>query len=333
MKKLPAISDYFLKHAGNFGAEVTLDDTYGYAGKIVFPNGNTRYFKYNHIDINTVGSSEIAKDKSYAAFFMSGMGYKTIEGQVFFSNEWAVDIGSTQTAKEAVQYASKIGFPVFVKPNDSGTGFGVSIAYNTEEMNDAIENALLYSKVFLVQKPYLGRNDYRLVVFNGEFICAYKKEPLFVMGDGTKTMQELFDEKKKTFDALGRSFSITLDDYRIKNFFKREGMSGQTILDTGVKCVLLPNANLSQGGEGVDVTDEVTDSWKIWAIELAKKMNLKFCGIDVLVSGDVSGDSNDSVIIEVNASPGLNHYKTLGKKAMDRTDDLYKKILDYLAHS
>ena len=51
------------------------------------------YFRYNTLDLNPVGASDIAKDKDYATFFMKKMGYPTIVGKTFFSNEWAKAIG------------------------------------------------------------------------------------------------------------------------------------------------------------------------------------------------------------------------------------------------
>ena len=42
--------------------------------------GRRSYFRYNTLDLNPVGASDIAKDKDYAAFFMAAMGYPVVPG-------------------------------------------------------------------------------------------------------------------------------------------------------------------------------------------------------------------------------------------------------------
>ena len=75
------------------------------------------------LDINTLGASEIAKDKDYATYFMKHLGYPTVPGKAFYSNDWANAIGSNNKIDEAYDHASKMGFPVIVKPNSMSQGF------------------------------------------------------------------------------------------------------------------------------------------------------------------------------------------------------------------
>ncbi|PIR38795.1 MAG: cyanophycin synthetase [Candidatus Zambryskibacteria bacterium CG10_big_fil_rev_8_21_14_0_10_42_12] len=332
MKKLPSTSQIFIDLAPEFGAEVILDDSYGYAGLIKFPNGIKKYFKYNHLDVNTLGSSEIARDKDYAALFLSKFGYHTIQGDTFYSKEWAEHIGSNKTIDKAYAYAEKIGYPVFVKPNNSGLGFGVALAYSKEELRIALKEALIYDKIVIVQKAYLGMHDFRIVVFKGEIVCAYKKTPLHIAGDGKKTVQELFDQKKQKLKESGRGMSVELEDYRIQFELKRNKLDNNSILETGQDICLLPNANMSQGADGIDVTEDMSQKWKEWAVQVARDMNLVLCGIDVLVKNDIKGEVGEHVILEVNHSPGFQHYATLGDMAQKRVQTLYRDIFTYLAH-
>ncbi|MCL4358565.1 hypothetical protein M1525_02015 [Patescibacteria group bacterium] len=63
------------------GIEVRLEPKYGYAGQLILPNGQKRYFRNNSFDINLLGASEIAKDKMYAASFLAKMNYPVPEGE------------------------------------------------------------------------------------------------------------------------------------------------------------------------------------------------------------------------------------------------------------
>ena len=77
------------KIAPSIGASVLLDPTWGIVGQITFKSGKRSYFRYNTLDLNPVGSSDVAKDKDYANFFMESMGYKTVPtSRTFFSQEW-----------------------------------------------------------------------------------------------------------------------------------------------------------------------------------------------------------------------------------------------------
>ena len=97
MKKIehkPILTSIIKKMAPKIGAKVLIEPEWGIVGQITYKNGKRRYFRYSTIDINTVGASDIAKDKDYANFFMKKMGYPTISGKTFFSNNWAKAIGS-----------------------------------------------------------------------------------------------------------------------------------------------------------------------------------------------------------------------------------------------
>ena len=334
MKHLPSLSGFFKEHAPGYGGEVILEPQYGYAGCIKFPNGNISYFKYNHIDINTVGASEIAKDKDYCAYFLCQLGYNTIPGKTFYSDEWAGTIQSDQTIDKAIGYISSIGYPVFIKPNSSGLGYGVARIDNETQIETSLSQAFLFDKIILIQKAVENMIDIRVVVFAGEVICAYKKESLSIIGDGISTIEKLFEQKINTLKNNHREISVTLDDYRTKSILEKRNLTAQSVLKDGEKLYLLYNANLSQGADGFDISNTMSDSWKKWAIKLAHDCNLALCGIDILVKNDMQHDMNkeDYVILEINSSPGLGHYKTLSNEAREKTEQLYKKILEYLSH-
>ena len=114
------------KIAPTIGARVYVEPEWGVAGQITFRDGKKRYFRYNTLDLNPVGSADVAKDKDYANIFMKRMGYRTVPGRAFYSNAWCEQIGSKRDIHAAYRYARKIGlglssskgFPVIVKPND-----------------------------------------------------------------------------------------------------------------------------------------------------------------------------------------------------------------------
>src|SRR3989344_4889752 len=135
-----------LKRLGSrIGASVLVEPVWGIAGQITFPgqagrSGKKSYFKYNTLDLNPVGSSDIAKDKDYANFFMGKMGYPAITGKAFYSDEWCKTIGSNRDTLAAYAYAKKLGFPVITKPNSGSHGNDVFLVGNKKEFHSAPKN-------------------------------------------------------------------------------------------------------------------------------------------------------------------------------------------------
>jgi D-alanine-D-alanine ligase-like ATP-grasp enzyme len=93
---------------------------------------------------------------------------------------------------------------------------------------------------------------------------------------------------------------------------------------------LLDNANLSTGGDSIDVTDVIHSGFKKIAIALTKDMGLRLCGVDFMVDGEITENPARYWIIEINAAPGLDHYVCSGKAQEKIVEDLYFKVLKRL---
>jgi D-alanine-D-alanine ligase-like ATP-grasp enzyme len=63
------------------------------------------------------------------------------------------------------------------------------------------------------------------------------------------------------------------------------------------------------------------------AVRLTRDMGLRFCGVDLMVTGSISEPCEDYCVLEINAAPGLDHYADIGKKQKGVVDDLYLKVL------
>ncbi len=63
------------------------------------------------------------------------------------------------------------------------------------------------------------------------------------------------------------------------------------------------------------------------AIRLTKEMGLRLCGVDFMVNGSITEKPDKYWILEINASPGLDHYVKTGKEQEKVVDDMYLEIL------
>ena len=114
---------------------------------------------------------------------------------------------------------------------------------------------------------------------------------------------------------------------------KKAGYDFSSILSKDEKIHLLDNANLSTGGDSLDVTNTIHKSFKKIAINLTRDMGLRIAGVDIMVTrGDITKNPKNCkyYIIEINAAPGLDHYVTTGKAQKKIVEDMYLKVLKAL---
>ena len=319
------------KIATRIGAKVLLEPKWGIVGQITFKSGRHSYFRYNTLDLNPVGSSDIAKDKDFSNFFMQKLGYPTVPGsKTFFSKTWAEAIGlPSRNIDAGYKYAVKLGFPVIVKPNSGTQGIGVSLVHNKHEFYQAMQAIFKGDRVALVQRRVAGR-DYRIVVLDKKIISAYERIPLSVVGDGQSTIKQLLHTKQKNFIASSRDTRINMQDPRILTKLKHQKLSFRSVLSLGQKVFLLDNANLSTGGDSVDVTQKINKFFSKLAVNLTRDMGLRLCGVDIMINGDIAQKTDEFWILEINAAPGLDHYVKMGKAQEKIVEDLYFQVLKHM---
>jgi D-alanine-D-alanine ligase-like ATP-grasp enzyme len=318
------------KLAPRVGARVTVEPEWGIAGQIRFKNGRKSYFRYNTLDLNPVGSSDIAKDKDYANFFMKRMGYPIVQGKSFYSSAWCKAIGSERDIHAGYRYARRLRFPVIVKPNDGSHGNGVFLVSNKRQFYRGMRSIFRDHKIALVQRPVQGR-DYRIVVLDKEVISAYERIPLSVVGDGRSSIHALLKKKQRKFRAGSRDTRIKLDDIRIAHKLGMQKLALRSVPERGKRIYLLDNANLSSGGDAVDVTKPIHPDFKKLAVKITHDMGLRLCGVDLMVAGDIRQKPKKYWVLEVNAAPGLDHYVKTGREQQKVVENLYLKVLKSLA--
>ena len=134
-------------------------------------------------------------------------------------------------------------------------------------------------------------------------------------------------EKQRRFEKIGRDTVIKFDDPRIREKLSRDGHTFETILWKDELVYLLDNANLSTGGDSIDVTDSIHESYCDMAIRLTRDMGLRFCGVDIMVDGLIQNPAKIWWVIEINAAPGIDNYASAGKEQQKIVEDLYLEVL------
>jgi D-alanine-D-alanine ligase-like ATP-grasp enzyme len=262
---------------------------------------------------------------------MEHAGYPTIPGKTFFSDSWARIIDPRRNIHTAWRYAKSRGLPVIVKPNSGTWGIGVALAHTKREFYRAMRVVFAEDRVGIVQK-YVQGKDYRIVVLDRSVISAYERKPLSVVGDGHSSIKALLLKKQRTFNKVQRDTSIEMRDPRMNEKLKRAGLRWSSRLPLGVRVFLLDNANLSAGGDSMDVTKKIHPEFKKIAVAITKEMGLRLCGVDLMIEGDISKKPERYWVLEINSAPGLDHYAKTGKKQQKIVENLYLRVLKSMDH-
>jgi D-alanine-D-alanine ligase-like ATP-grasp enzyme len=329
MKKPYMLGEIFARLAPTIDATVEMEDEWGMAGMIRFKNGKKSFFRYNSVDLNPLGASKIATDKDFANYFMRLQGYPVVEGETFFRDDWADAVQSQRRTDAACAYAATLGFPCIVKPNSMSQGTAVSKVESEAECREALARVFAVDRIALVQR-YVRGEDYRVVVLDDAVISAYQRIPLSIVGDGVSTIAQLLVQKQEEFIATGRDTVLNTADPRMAATLARQSLTLESIPAEGEKLFLLDNANLSTGGDSVDVTSLIHPEYKRIAVAVTKDMGLRHCGVDLLITqGTISNAPADGsyVILEINDTPGLDHYAASGEVQRKVVEDMYMQVL------
>lgn len=104
-----------------------------------------------YVGAGVLGSA-VGMDKAVAKALWVAAGLPVGPHLVFKLVEWRAD-----AARLKGEVASKIGFPCFVKPANSGSSIGISKVHALEELDAAIETAFQYDVKLLVEAAIVGR--------------------------------------------------------------------------------------------------------------------------------------------------------------------------------
>jgi len=311
------------------GAEVLFEPEFRIVGRLRFRNGRQSFFWHNKFNLNSVSAARIAQDKGYTLFFLAAEGIRVPRTQTFFREDFRRRMKSPRGVAAAVDFAGALGRPVYLKPLRGSQGSGIELALNPAEVRAAARRIFAREQTLLVQEACAGR-DYRLVLLDGKLISAYERVPLGVTGDGRASIRELLQRVNAGFIAEGRDTRIDFSDRRLRAGLRRQRLQLTSVLARGRHVRLLEVANLSCGGTSIEVTRDVHPSATRLAARVARALDLRFAGVDLLAP-DITRPLKSYVVLEVNSAPGLDHYAQGGAAQVAQVDGLYRKVLQAIA--
>lgn len=203
---------------------------------------------------------------------------------------------------------------IVIKPKSTNYGIGISIfkdSYSKESYQKALEIAFKEDDAVLVEE-YISGTEYRFFVVDGSTESVLLRRPANVLGDGEHTIRELIAEKNKdklrgekncaplTYIETGELEALMLE---------QQGYDFDSVPNDGITVYLRENSNISTGGDSFEVMNDVHESYKEVAVEMAKALDVNVSGIDLIIE-DISKPTTDDTpkytLIEMNFNPAMN---------------------------
>ena len=316
------------------GIKLALDSEFFYFGYIETEDGIRFPIKGGAFALNSYAAGEAAKDKDFCGRLLQDADLPTPDFKLIHSDK-AIRLLSTanphvaqslNTLTKAPAIAEALGYPLFIKPNEGTQGVGVQKISDEAELNTRLAAALQTNDRMLVQEAVSG-SDYRVIVLDGTILAIIERRPLSISGDGTHTIAELLSEKIKTLTTRSGGYKVESNDPRILKAIQEAGYDLTSILSDGELLQLLSNANLSTGGEAVDVTNIASQSFKDLAVEAARVCGLRYAGVDILCE-DLSINDAPAHVLELNAGPGLTNFWQASPEHHHRVRAIYRGVLE-----
>lgn len=299
------------RYCARNGLRLTGADAHGHAGLVENPTGKRWFFKGTRFDLNSLGASEIANDKAYAAGFLKAAGIAVPMGRFVAAD----DIRNRRRPPEDIlDFAEDQGFPLFIKPNCGREGRDVMRVDTYHTLHNGLQILAKRHEQILVQEEIRGR-ELRLLLLDGEILCALERHPPVVTGDGTSSLAELIDADPR----------IDAADGRIDFNLSQQGLMLETVPEDSQTVVVLPVANLSAGGTARIVTDPMPADLATLARLAARSLALRYAAVDLILP-EVPRPDAPAIVLEINAAPGLGRLYRQGSAEADLVEEVYSKV-------
>lgn len=260
-------------------------------------------------DLNSANAWRIARDKYATYSLLVRNNIPIIEHRMIFNPITREGYFNESQIESAINLLNENG-KIVIKANESSMGKDVILCETEDGVRKTISRLLDQGNDSLSACPFTNIDyEYRTIYLNGEALYIYKKEKPYVIGNGTKTIQELINEK------FGEENTLDL----IKD------LDYNSILEYNVKKTVSWKHNLCNGANPIliDETDEFYSKVKDIAIRSAKAIDINFATIDIALT-----DNKELLVVEINSSVCMDKFANRAPNGFEITKQIYSKAID-----
>lgn len=211
------------------------------------------------------------------------------------------------------------------KPVLGTNGIGVQLGIRSMRDVDAYYSKYggLYPTHLL--EEFVEGYDLRIQVIDSKIVAVCLRLPAFVEGDGSSTLTELIDMRRREIRSQNPANDLIVDHISRK-LIELQGFSLNQLVPSEQKIRLKEITNMAQGGHAIDVTDEIDIIYHEWVASIANELKTGYFALDVITTDHKKFVPGNSLALELNIRAEWMHH-TFSEK---RTHDLARLIIDTL---
>lgn len=256
-------------------------------------------------DLNNHALGQILDDKYALYEVLKSNNINVIEHNIVYGinnqNEYAKGYNSIEYVKKLF---NKYNNNIVLKVNDGTCGNNVEHITNIEDLESTYLK-LISKKISISLCPYYDIEiEFRVIILNNEIKIMYRKEKPVVIGDGVSTIKEL------------------LVKFNYEYFKNYDEDNKNVVLPMNEEYTYDWRFNLSRGARMSEEIDDI-DRKEVEKLALftSKKLNFKFCSVDIIKSG------SKYYIIEINSGVMMRNFIMQASDGFNRTYNLYKEAV------
>jgi len=274
--------------------------------------------------LNDAAATAVVRDKVFTYQTLQATNIKVPAFEyVFLRPEYRAARGEGRERSDLPTLASRLGFPLFVKPLDGSRGALTEIVSNLEELEVHIDHIAERFHGALMQ-PVLEGREWRVFMIDGALMFAYQRARPALKGDGVHSISELL----MAINQHHTDHGVSLIDARsgfLQGNLKSTGLSLDSVMQEGEELIYSARANISAGGQITGYTEEIPNEMLHWARKVMRALRIRVGAIDFFERGASQG-SNGLDLIEVNSNPSLTGLLTTGRE--DKAREIWARVCE-----
>jgi len=243
-------------------------------------DNKTRFITGCKFDLNNHAIGEVLDDKYALYEVLSENNIPTVENNILYPsnnmNDYALDANSSELVKKYFMHHNN---NIVLKPCNGTCGLDVYHIVNIDEIDESL-NKLFKKNESISYCPYYDiKNEYRVIILNGNIEIVYKKEKPLVKGNGKDSIKRLLLNfnyeyfKDKLDDEV---YDIILEDGKLYEYNWKFNLS------TGAKA-------------SFDIESYDKEEIEKIVKDIIDKIDLRFVSIDIIKT------NNEFLVLEINS--------------------------------
>ena len=211
----------------------------------------------------------------------------------------------------ALDFLSRTGLPVVVKPVGSGGGKGITTGIaRRDELERAAARAGRFSPRLLVERQAEG-DAYRFLVLDGELIDVIRRRAPRLSGDGRRNVRRLIaaENRRRQAAAGAAGWAVLKADLDAVLTLERQGLTLASVPPAGHVFQVKTVNNQTRPKDSETVRQPIAPELRKEVLAAAAASGLRLAGVDA-VTRDLGRAlrASGGVILEVNRDPSPHHH-------------------------